>query len=310
MSVYYGETVCQIITSKGVQCTNKAYFMSDGILTCGVHCKKANVVNKLPKNPNKLENHKKELTERKSEIILVAKNNRENGKLGSVKVTKMYMMKSPEYIEGYLNIFPNYKHQNRQDGLGCMRLSPKSLGPVVHNMPNLPDATTIENYHQFAKFWRFELDDESNILEKYKLERIKAYTAEPVRHKYDKKTLLQYNKNINVPEFSMYYDKDGNEHRYNYLQSRYFYCHFYELLAKLEPDFTKLEKLINLGYNLNICGYDGYDITNNLMEHYLDISRPFGHELVLYTMLTIDNPDYYPWNIYYNENKEIYKNVI
>lgn len=214
----------------------------------------------------------------------------------------LFMMKNPKYVTGYLNVFPNYKHQNRKDGFGCMRLSPKSLGPVIHNMPGLPAATTIENYHQFAKFWQFELDEKDEILEKYKLDRVKAYTSPPMRHKYDK--------NINIPKFSMYYDKYGKEHRYNYLQCRYFYCHFYEKLASKEKDFINLKEMIKNGYNLNICGYDGYNVTKSLIEHYTDTSKPFGHELVLYTMLIEDNNDNYPWNIYYNKNKEIYADVI
>ena len=67
------------------------------------------------------------------------------------------MMKKPELIDGYLNVFPNYKHQNRKDGYGCAKLSPKSLGPVNHGMPNLPIAKNIENYHQFAKFWDYSI---------------------------------------------------------------------------------------------------------------------------------------------------------
>ena len=306
MSVFYGEIQCEsILKTKNALCTNKAYFNCDGKFMCGVHSKKGDNISKLPKNPNKLLEKENELIEIKKEIENSAKINKENNKIGNVIVTKLHMMSSPENVTGYLNVFPNYKHQNRKDGFGCMRLSPKSLGPVIHNMPNLPDATTIENYHQFAKFWDFELDENGNILEQYKIERIKAYTAPPMRHKYDKKLLLKLNKNINIPRFSMYYDKDGNEHRYNYLQCRYFYCHFYEILAKQEPDFITLKKMIQNGYNLNICGYDGYNVTQSVMQHYMDTSRPFGHELVLYTMLTEDNPENYPWNIFYNDNKLI-----
>jgi hypothetical protein len=67
--------------------------------------------------------------------------------------------------------------------------------------------------------------------------------------------------------------------------------------------------MIKNGYNLNIQGYDGYNVTN-ILGHYYDISRPFGHELVLYTLLTEDDPLQYPWNIFYEENKSIYLDVI
>jgi hypothetical protein len=62
------------------------------------------------------------------------------------------MMKNPEHIEGFLKVFPNYKHQNRQDGFGCMKLSPKYLGPVDHGQPDLPPALNIENFHQYVTF--------------------------------------------------------------------------------------------------------------------------------------------------------------
>ena len=108
----------------------------------------------------------------------------------------------------------------------------------------------------------------------------------------------------------MYYDKNGNQHRYNYLQCRYFYCHFYKLLVAKENDFNKLKEKIKNGINLNICEYNGYSVSDKLYKHYLDTSKPFGHELVLYTMLVEEDFSKYPWNIYYQENKSIYENVI
>lgn len=245
----------------------------------------------------------------------IAENNKNNNILGKVLVSKLKMMQKPELIKGYINVYPNYKHQNRTDGFGCSMLSPKSLGPIEHNMSNLPTAKNLENYHQFAKFWEFELDflenGEFEIKSEYLQKRIDAYLdPTPYRHKYNKKELLKYGKNINVPKFSIYYDKDCNIKTYNYLECRYFYCKFYQELASKETDFKYLQDKIKNGYNLNIVGYDGYNPTNNLMEMYSDTSKPFGHEMVLYTMLVEDDTNKYPWNIYYKDNYEIYKNVI
>ena len=132
----------------------------------------------------------------------------------------------------------------------------------------------------------------------------------PLRHKYDRKTLKQFNKNINIPLFSIYYTENGEEKRYNYLQCRYFYCHYYEKLAKKEKDFKILVNYIQNGYNLNIVGYDGYNVTTSLWDMYNDISKPFGHEMVLYTILIEKDPNKYPWNIFYKHNKHLYKDVI
>ena len=38
----------------------------------------------------------------------------------------------------------------------------------------------------------------------------------------------------------MYYDKDGKEHRYTYIECRYFYCHWYEKLLKETNDYKEL----------------------------------------------------------------------
>lgn len=56
--------------------------------------------------------------------------------------------------------------------------------------------------------------------------------------------------------------------------------------------------MIEDGYNLRICGYDAYDPHHyNMEDCYCDISRPFGHELVLYTMLT-EPEEKWPWRKY------------
>lgn len=82
------------------------------------------------------------------------------------------------------------------------------------------------------------------------------------------------------------------------------------MLAKEEPDFHKLTQMIRDGYCLNICGFDGYSVEHSLMHHYLDTSRPFGHEMVLYTLLTESEPENYPWNVYYREHADIYQGII
>lgn len=312
--VYYGETQCgSIVKSNGNRCTNNAYYEVEKngrkSYLCGVHSySEKNSRKKLPKNPNPNELNEKRYDSAKT----VSEINKKNGKMGSVVVSKMPMIKSPPYIEGYFNVYPNYRHQNRKDGYGCARLSPKSLGPVEHKMPNLPTAKNIENYHQFAKFWDFELDENGNVLPEFFQKRIDGYQDdEPHRHKYPKDVIKKYSNNINIPTCSIFYDKESKPHKYDYKECRYFYCHFYEMLAKKEADFVKLKDMIKDGWNLNIVGYDGRDISKkSLMELYNDTSKPFGHELVLYALLIEDNPEKYPWNIFYKENKKIYENVI
>jgi len=316
MSVYYGESKCEGLKADGIKCANSAYYLFKGKHMCGVHSKQfglqsagSNGRTKLTVNPNAKKNKIEKYKKHMNSVKIMANQNKKYKKRGHVIVSKFKMMRVPEQKKGYYNVYPNFKHQNRSDGLGCSKLSPMSLGPVNHVMPNLPPAKNIENYHQFSKFWDFEFKDDELI--KFGLvNRTIAYRDHvPHRHKYARKFLKGLTGNANVPTCSIHYDKNGKERRYTYLQSRYFYCHYYERLAKKEPQYIRLVKYINDGYNLNIVGYDGYDVTNTLWKYYNDISRPFGHELVLYTLLTVNDSRDYPWNEYRRKNPELYKNM-
>jgi len=64
------------------------------------------------------------------------------------------------------------------------------------------------------------------------------------------------------------------------------------------------------GYALQIVGYDAYTPRatdpDTLYEHYLDETRPFGHEMVILTMLCVDDTEQRPWNRFRREHAEIY----
>lgn len=278
MTVYYGEINCESKTAKGTECTNKAYWKVGKKYLCGVHSKNKD---------------RKELPKGKKKEPSIDWDNIKELKKGKVICSKMKMMKGFDTRKGYLNVFPNYKHQNRKDGFGCSSLSPMSLGPVKHKQEGLPDALNIENYFQSNKKFPCE------SMKKFRKKRLEMYEDPiPHRHKYDRKL-------GNIPEYSIFII-NGEERQYTYIQSRYFYCHFYERLAKKTDDYKKLRKyLYEKKYGLNIVGYDAYPITKDLYSHYKDSSKPFGHELVLYCLLTLEKEEY-PWRIYYNKHKKLY----
>lgn len=313
MSAYFGEKECSAVyksgTKKGLRCRNKAYYEVEEVgLLCGVHSAKLERT-ELHKNPNAAKNEEEQRKEHKKNVEAAAEKNRAEYRTGSVVVSKMRMMKKVEPKVGYLSVFPNYKHGNRSDGLGLPSLSPKSLGPVQHRMPGLLEAQNLENFWQFSKAFAFEVDTEGELLPLFEEKRKQGFKDEvPHRHKYEKKVLSKYSSNVNKPLFSVFVDKHGKERRFSYIQARYFYCKIYEELAKKEEDFVKLQELISEGYNLNIIGYDGYKVSDDLMRHYLDESQPFGHELVLYTLLIREENDY-PWNVYRAEHEDLYADI-
>ena len=113
--------------------------------------------------------------------------------------------------------------------------------------------------------------------------------------------------NKNAPLYSIHKNNKGNLIRFTYVESRYFYCCAYEILAKQTDNFKCLQSMIVDGTNLIICGYDAYPITKDLYEHYIDPTKPFGHELVLYSLLTIKSSKDYPWRKYRRDHSKLYK---
>jgi hypothetical protein len=288
---FYGEIKCQ--TSL---CTNNAYWKCKGRFLCGVHSrtisrtllKKMSIKEKQKKN-------EKDFEVEKEEILKAQNENKTNKRKGNVILSKLKMMKKVENLKGYLKVFPNFKHQNRKDGYGCKSLSPMSLGPVKHGQPGLPDSKNIENFHQGSKCFTEEADKNKNPTKTFYKNQLKFFNDEIAhRHKFKGKN----KQNINVPLFWVWRDKDGKEHKLSYIQSRQFYCNFYERLAKEEHDFKLLKQKLRDGINLQIVGYDANPVRKGIMDSYLDPSKPFGHENVLYTMLTEEEPEKYPWRVH------------
>jgi len=284
--IFYGEQTCTAMKASGLPCTNRAYYVGQ---LCGTHSNKS-TRQKLCKNPNVAMLKEQSIVDH-SQTLEVHRTPNERGK---VVMTKMRMMQAVGLIPGFMNVFPNNKHANRQDGWGCPSLSPMRLGPVIHNEPDYPPCMNIENYHQQSKVFPTEVDANGDpTLEFYKRRKDMFICKDAFRHKYP--DLKMY------PLYSVFFDQDGTEHRYSYIESRQFYCRAYEHLAKQTEDYKRLIELRDKGFHLRIVGYDGFDLRSDrddlvdlLKTHYLDDSKPFGHEVVLFTMLTIEEKDY-PW---------------
>jgi hypothetical protein len=319
---YYNTVPCQEpLRSKGnAPCKHMAYFaLPSGKYVCGQHSlQMKDVRKKLVKDPNarsqriaNLEAHEKSVEDRASK-------NAESGVRGSVECFHMTMMGSVPLKKGVRNVFPNNKHGGRKDGFGCPSLSPMRLGPVDHRQPGLPQAKNVENYHQFNKVWPCEVDEDGDLSPEFAERRSQGYKdPEPHRHKFDAATMKRMREEVggqngNQPLYSVHLDKEGNERRFTYVQSRYFYCCAYEKLAKETNSFEALLVMLENGYDLMICGYDAYPVTKDLYAHYCDPTKPFGHEMVLYSLLTLGehgSGGAYPWHVYRKNHPKVYENI-
>lgn len=298
--MYYGQITCQsTVRSTGSPCTNNAYWRVDtDNYLCGVHSKGL-IRQKLPKDPHKADKLAEKIRKDREAADKTAADNRRNGKRGHVICSKLRMMKLPEDVPGYIKVFPNYKHQNRRDGIGCMSLSPKAMGPIVSPQPGLPPAISLENFHQGSKVFPSQATPSGDPNTAFFETQLTMFQSDvPLRHHPAAKSHL--GKNKNVPLYWLWKCQDGSFKRFSYFECRQFYCNYYERIASKLPDYKKLQKMLQDGYNLQIIGYDAYDVRTSVDQCYLDTSRPFGHELVLYTMLT-HLPAEYPWRKYKTE---------
>lgn len=299
METYHGESECTAhVRSTGKKCTNKAYFKGSGSTpyVCGVHSKKQGRV-ELAKNPRRDDIAKESIDAHNITVEEAAAKNREQKIPGKIILSKLRMMRSPERVTGYLNVFPNFKHGGRVDGLGLPSLSPKSVGPVHHGQPGLPPSKNLENLHQGNKCFS---EDYTSFCRR----RVEMYEDKvPWRHKFDKyKELKSPTGTKNVPDYSLWRMRDGTEKKLTYFESRQAYCNIYERAVSTHPDFVALQGKIAGGYNVQIVGYDAYPVDISpeaqkektlaqiLDECYKNCSHPFGHELVLFSMLVGEAP--------------------
>lgn len=270
----YGGQQCSAITRSGKQCECKSYYLQDNRAYCGKHSSRDSRTT-LPAGTRKIACIPDSVWE-------VAAENKADGIRGSVICTRMGMRRSIVEHEGFLKVFPNYRHQNRKDGFGCSSLSPMLLGPIFHFDMR---ATCLENFWQGSKYFPFESDSD------YASRRDELFAdPEGNRHKYNRG---------DKPKYTIFLNRHGEPQKYNYLNSRYFYCRLYELLTRNDENLQKLRNLRKKGVNLQICGYDASEILNS-WESYLDTSKPFGHESVIYCLLMKK----YPWNRYKEEHPE------
>lgn len=279
MNHFYGESLCHT-----AGCVRKAYYAVRGKPICGSHSRREKLRTKLSKNPDAKKNRDRTLELAQTEVERVADANRTLGKRGQVICSKLRMMKNPEHIPGYWKVFPNNRHGTRVDGFGCATLSPMRVGPIRHGQPGLPEALNLENFHQSNKVYASEVDVNANPTEQF-FQLQQAMYVDKIPHR--RKEIAD---NKSAPLYSLWKRSDGSLQRLTYFQSRQFYCHFYEALVRDLPEFKRLQSLLDQGYNLQIVGYDAYPVTKSLEEHYCDVSRPFGHELVLYSMLMNEAP--------------------
>jgi len=245
-----------------------------------------------------LENIKEQEKLYKLSIEKAKDENKKNGIKGKIRVDKLPHFRSPAgqnkkwpKVDGYKNINVCSSAAGIWKQLSPMIIGKIDISKLIDNNLDkgeeiyglkLPKAATnIENLWQFSKVWEGEVDDKGFPTREF-FERRNGGWKDKKAHRYVKK-------GRNVPLFSYW-----NGEHLSYIQARKkIYCPIYAEYVKKTVAWKQLEKLLQDGYNIQILGYDGYDFSSKtLLECINDPSRPFGHELVIASMLLNQSP----WN--------------
>lgn len=213
-------------------------------------------------------------TQHKKSIKKVQEKNKKRGKKGKIAVDKLPFWKGPgdkiwPKMYGYRNI------NCCSSGKAFSCLSPMKLGPIKEK--GLV-SENLENFWQFSKVWKEDLDEEGNIKDEFYKRRKKAFSdKKATRHVPGKKG--QY------CEFVLW----GEERLDFYEAKKKIYCKLYEKYATKTSAFKELLGMIEEGYNIQILGYDGRDIKDISTFPYEKELRNkeyiFGHEIVLAYLL-------------------------
>lgn len=261
-------------------CKHTAYYVhAAGDFRCGRHTKVRRTMRKMSA-AQKDAKERSEANQHDIEVRTAANNNKRDGLRGRVLMQRMRMRHRVMHAKGFCSVFPNNKHGQRKDGVGLCTLSPMRCGPVRHGQPGLPDAANVENFHQQSKRFASESDAE------FAAARLAGYVdVVPHRHKV---------KGVK-PLHSVWLGPDGTVFKLGVVEARQLYCNFYERLVLQLPEWGRLLALVDGGTNVQIVGYDAVPFATNAEDSYTSVNTSFGHERVLFTMLTQPDAATWPW---------------
>lgn len=325
----YGQVDCQeILTSghnRGSKCGNRAQFRLRNRYLCGAHSKKDKLKREKLTKMTREEQHDQYQAEvdrvfaqiRYAASLDASSASSSSSSSSSVRkrpilfrMTRPYMKVIMGQGDGALPVFPTERKQWQGLGLILPGLSPTTLGPIVHGQPHLPPATCLENFYQFSLYYRHR-----ETREQFEANRLRGFRdTTPHRSKFDDAATVSSSSSsslsshdgkqqqANIPDTVVSFvwmdvSKDpAVEHQLGIIESRQFYCTFYERLVSVHADYKRLQDEYTKGAQLYICGPHAYPM-KDVDATYMDPKRGFGHERILYTMLALP-PEQWPWRKY------------
>jgi len=232
---------------------------------------------KKEKSPEELLQAKRKKDHDKS-IKLAKQENDENDERGKVSCDKLPHRFAPKSVDKSWPLREGYKNVNccsAAPGIN-KQLSPMKLGPYTYEHPGEGTfgITNLENLWQFSKVFVGEENPKTKRPTSEFFDRRKNGWKDTKAHRHVKRDKCLYS----------YWKGE----KLSYMEARRkIYCPLYAEKVVETEAYKKIKKLVDDGYNVQILGFDGYDYEGKtLKECFEDVSKPFGHELVLCCLLT------------------------
>lgn len=251
-----------------------------------------------------------------------AEERKRDGKMGSVFLGKLAAGKRRKPISGVMDVFPNNTSTYREDGWAFPELCAQKIGPIYHEDPKTYPAKKLGNFKSGCDVYAFENDEETQLPKAIWWQRREAlfddYTPRKSKFRNEELALISMT-NIGAPLYSYHwnmFEPDESKRKFekfSIVESRQFFCHFYEKIVQFYSSFIYLKNQMFNGYDICICGMGAYPTSATveaIHAAYRNPCKEFGHEMTLFTMLVLwDRPFLYPWRVYRNAREKDYEKI-
>ena len=221
----------------------------------------------------------------KQQIERARARNQYNSRQGRVRLCKLHHFRDKSVKDKRWKRRKGYRNISVCSGAKKWKVvSPMYIGPVEHGEIGAPPAKSLDNLVRYSLVWEHEFDRALGQPTQEWYQRRAAGFALPQGERYTSGSFKRQLHTHKQPIGSWW----GGRLLSIVAARIELECKLYARLVKTVPLYHDLELMVHDGYNLQLFGYDAFDLDAEHMhplEVLRDTSLRFGHEFVLYGLL-------------------------
>lgn len=204
------------------------------------------------------------------------------GERGRVRLHRQYHFRDNSVGDKRWRKLPGFRNISVCAGAKKWKaVAPAFLGPITdHGQANAPAAQNLENLWRFIHIWPEDLQDGQPSAD-WMQRRNDGFQVEQGKRLPRALRRDESSACLGVWWSGQLLDEVRAR--------REVFCPLYTRLVERNETFKELDMLVQQGYNLQLFGYQAFDFVEqglSLRRALDDVSQPFGHEIVLYALLT------------------------